>query len=146
MPAVPPAEANRAQIMPRCVAGADVRGDAGIVHAGTGGHAPYVGIAMPPTSVSNVWLPLGTDDHNTWPAEVLDETSSRNPSTDIFYAAGNPPRVIDFSTTCNQTGTQCCWEPMAPLSSRLGVSLPYAPRRFSVSESGHTSNATSIPV
>lgn len=146
MPAVPPAEANRAQIIPCRVAGADVRGDAGIVHAGTGGHARYVDIAMLPTSVSNVWPPPGTAAHNTWPADVLDETSSRNPSTDILYAAGNPPRVIDFSATCNQTGTQCCWEPMAPLSSRLGVCLPYAPRRFFVSESGHISNATFIPV
>ena len=132
--------------MPRRVADADVLGDAGFVHADTRGHARYVGIAMPPTSVSNVWPPHGTADHNTWQADVLDETSSRNPSRDILYAAGNPPREIDFSATCNQTGTQCCWEPTAPLSSRLGVCLPYAPRRFFVSENGHTLTATFIPV
>ena len=136
MPAVPPPEANRARIMPRRVADADVLGDAGTVHAGTGGHARYVGIAMPPTNVSNVWPPHGTAPRNTWPADALGESSSRNPSRDILYAAGNPPRVIDFSATSNQTGTQSCWEPMAPLSSRLGVCLPYAPRRFFVSESG----------
>lgn len=146
MPVGSAAEPNRARIMPRRVADADVRGDAGIAHAGTGGHARYVGIAMPPTNASNVWPPPGTAARNTWPADALDETSSRNPSRDILYAAGNPPREIDFSATCNQTGTQCCWEPMAPLSSRLGVCLPYAPRRFFVSEGGHTSNPTFIPV
>ncbi len=114
MPAVPPAEANRARIMPRRVADADVRGGAGFVHADTGGHARYVDIAMPPTNVSNAWPPPGTPARNTWPADVLGETSSRNPSRDILCAAGNPPREIDFSATCNQTGTQCCWEPMAP--------------------------------
>jgi len=101
---------------------------------------------MLPTSVSNVWPPPGTVAHNTWPADALGETSSHSLSRGILYAAGNPPREIDFSATCNQTGTRCCWEPTAPVISRLGVRLPYAPRRFFVSESGHTSKATFISV
>ena len=130
----------------RGVADANALGDAGTAHVGTGGHVRYVDIAMRPTSVSNVWPPPGTAAHNTWPADVLGEASSHGLSRGILYAAGNPPREIDLSATCNQTGTRCCWEPTAPVISRLGVSSTCAPRRFFVSEGGHTSNGTFIPV
>ena len=73
MPAVPPAEANRARIMPRRVADANVRGGAGTVHAGAGAHARYVDIGMPPTNASNAWPPPDTPARNTWPEDALAE-------------------------------------------------------------------------